>query len=106
MENRQDQDNKFDPNQSFEKNSQQPTDQSKQRPEDGQQRDDGNKQREDGKSGQSDTATDQRSAEGGAATGQATDTGFVGSASQADTSSELIEEDDPDFAKGGQGSVE
>jgi hypothetical protein len=54
---------------------------------------------------QSDTLTEQRSdIEGGSSTGQA-DGSFVGSESASDTSSKLVE-DDPDFAKDGQGSVE
>lgn len=68
--------------------------------------------------GQSDTEIKQRSDMEGqsstgqtgqqstASTGQATDTGFVGSEGQTDTSSELVEDDDPDFAKDGQGSIE
>lgn len=38
--------------------------------------------------------------------GPATDTGFVGAEGGLDTSSELIEDGEPDFAKDGQGSVE
>lgn len=34
------------------------------------------------------------------------DSGFVGSQGQQDTSSELIDEEDQDFAKGGQGAPE
>jgi hypothetical protein len=41
-----------------------------------------------------------------AGSGPATDTGFVGAEGQTDTSSELVEDDDPDFAKDGQGSIE
>ena len=56
-----------------------------------------------GNSGPSDTEAEPRST---ADSGPATDTGFVGAEGQADTSSELVEDDDPDFAKDGQGSIE
>ena len=99
MENRQDQDKKFDQGQGFEKQPQQSTDAAPSPP----QSSDG----EFGGTGQSDTATKpQTDVEGGAATGQATDSGFVGSDDQSDTSSELVEDNDPDFAKDGQGSIE
>lgn len=39
-------------------------------------------------------------------TGPATDTGFIGTEGLDDTSSEPVEDDDPDFAKDGQGSIE
>jgi len=62
-------------------------------------------QADDRQSGQTETATEQRSNTDEAAS-PATDTGFVGAEGESDTSSELIEEDDPDFAKDGQGSIE
>lgn len=98
MENRQDQNNSLNQDKDFEKKPEQSTDQAKQRPEDG--------QADQRSSEQSDTTTQQRNdVEGGEATGPATDTGFVGSEGGTDSSGELIE-DDPDFSKDGQGSIE
>ena len=59
---------------------------------------------------QGDTLTQQRTdIEGGSlgseASGEA-GSGFVGAQGQEDTSSELIDEEDEDFAKGGQGAPE
>lgn len=56
-----------------------------------------------GTAGQPDTETKPGST---ANSGPATDTGFVGAEGQTDTSSDLVEDDDPDFAKDGQGSIE
>ena len=92
--------------------SQQPEGQSQQQPPEGQADYGSAGQSADQNTGQSDTATQQRSdIEGGTSTGQETDiegsSQFVGSKSASDTSSELIEDDDSsDFAKDGQGAPE
>lgn len=59
---------------------------------------------------QRDTLTQQRTdIEGGSLASQESgeaDTGFVGSRGEQDTSSELVDEEDEDFAKDGQGAPE
>lgn len=58
---------------------------------------------------QGDTATQQRTdIEGGSQSPEKgeTESGFVGSQGQQDSSSELVDEEDEDFAKGGQGAPE
>jgi len=93
--------------------TQQPTDRRGHQPETGEQRQPAELDQD--RPGQSDEAI-----EGETATRQDTDiegtsqppekgeaeSGFVGSQGQQDSSSELIDEDDEDFAKGGQGAPE
>ena len=85
--------------------AQQPISGQRQRPELGEERSD--KQPE--KSLQGETATRQRTDVEGASQpsekGEAA-SGFVGSQGQQDNSSELIDEEEEDFAKGGQGAPE
>ena len=61
-------------------------------------------------SGFGETATQQRSDVEGSSLGQQptgeAESGFVGSEGQADTSSELVEDEDQDFGKDGQGAPE
>jgi hypothetical protein len=61
-------------------------------------------------SGFGETATQQRSDVEGSSLGQqptgAAESGFVGSEGQSDTSSELVEDEDQDFSKDGQGAPE
>lgn len=62
-----------------------------------------------GNSGQSDTSTKpdtEANPRSDAGSGPATDTGFVGAEGESDTSSDLVEDDDPDFARDRQGSIE
>ena len=94
--------------------TQQPTDQGRQQPATGEQR----QQSEFGQD-RSEGRTDE-SLEGETATRQDTDiegaslspekgeaeSGFVGSRGQQDSSSELVDDEDEDFAKGGQGAPE
>ena len=105
MENRDAQNSQQDPITS-QQNQQQPTNQQgqQQQPTSQNETDGG----EMGQSGQSDTLTEQRSdTEGGASQSseQGDTSGFIGQQGGIDSSSELVE-DDQDFKKDGQGSVE
>jgi hypothetical protein len=94
--------------------TQQPTDQAERQPETGAQsqqaefgQDRSEGQPDEGLQGE--TATEQRSdIEGTSQSPQKgeAESGFVGSQGQQDSSSELVDEDDEDFAKGGQGAPE
>ena len=63
-----------------------------------------------GQAGFGETATQQRSDVEGSSLGQQptgeAESGFVGSEGQSDTSSELVEDEDQDFSKDGQGAPE
>ena len=63
-----------------------------------------------GQSGFGETATQQRSDVEGSSIGQqptsGSESGFVGSEGSTDTSSELVEDEDEDFGKDGQGAPE
>jgi hypothetical protein len=93
--------------------TQQPTDRQGQQPETGEQRQpaefDQDRSDQSGEALEGETATRQDTDIEGASQlpekGQA-ESGFVGSQGQQDSSSELIDEDDEDFAKGGQGAPE
>ena len=93
--------------------TQQPTDRQGQQPVTGEQRQpaelDQDRSSKPDEGLQGETATDQRTDIEGASKspekGEA-ESGFVGSQGQQDSSSELIDEEDEDFAKGGQGAPE